>query len=811
MTTAVAPHIVKDGWGGAIVTGGPAISGGIYTQRLNSNGDVNAAWPAGGALQTLTSRKNAQTMADPKGGVFVVWQDYRNDPSGLIADIYIQRIDANGSIHAGWPATGLAVCTAANDQSSPQLVTDGGDGAIVVWQDKRSGTSYDIYAQYIDGDNGIVKWAINGVPVSTGTVDKRAPQLVGDGLGGAIIAWQDYGKDTVNTPPTADIYAQRIDSKGAKLWAADVTVSQAANVNTLNPSDQVNPQLISDGANGAIIAWEDYRNDPLGCNSQASYCDSANPYIPTIGIANIYAQRVDLTGNASGNLPTPAGNWVVDGIQVAYTSGNQQTPLLVTDGAGGAIIVWQDDQGTGGSANVIYSQWLAADGSFPAGATANQVATDSSGDQRNPQLISQLISSPAHYGAWVVWEDTRNDLSSPTPTSDIYAQLIDANLPTLTPSFGDDTAVSLASASQLYPQLVSDDAGGAIITWLDQRYTGHKGIYAQRIDATGALSTFTTPSFNVFYTAGAGGSISGIASQTIVSNGSATTVTAVPNTGYSFVSWSDGVKTAARTDTPVTANISVTANFAINTTFTVSFNSNGGSAVSSQNVKNNATATAPAAPTKTGYTFAGWYSDAGLNSAFAFTTPITANTTLYAKWTATANTSLSVTITGNGSVHGTSTLGQNYSCIAPTCTPASYVYGDQVTLAATPSADYLFSVWGGDCPATSAPCVLSMTANRNVTATFNFVQPLQLIYNSVTTDYSTLADAYAAVANNTSATILGRLYTLTGGLVLNRPVTLIFKGGYDVNFSNNSAGYTTLQGGLTVGSGALTVERLVLQ
>ena len=40
---------------------------------------------------------------------------------------------------------------------------------------------------------------------------------------------------------------------------------------------------------------------------------------------------------------------------------------------------------------------------------------------------------------------------------------------------------------------------------------------------------------------------------------------AVPNTGYHFVDWSDGVLTAARTDTHVTASLSVTANFAIDT------------------------------------------------------------------------------------------------------------------------------------------------------------------------------------------------------------------------------------------------------
>ena len=42
-------------------------------------------------------------------------------------------------------------------------------------------------------------------------------------------------------------------------------------------------------------------------------------------------------------------------------------------------------------------------------------------------------------------------------------------------------------------------------------------------------------------------------------------MTATPGTGYHFVKWSDGVLTAARTDTNVTADLSVTASFAINT------------------------------------------------------------------------------------------------------------------------------------------------------------------------------------------------------------------------------------------------------
>jgi len=84
---------------------------------------------------------------------------------------------------------------------------------------------------------------------------------------------------------------------------------------------------------------------------------------------------------------------------------------------------------------------------------------------------------------------------------------------------------------------------------------------------------------------------------------------------------------------------------------TVSFNSNGGSDVSSQSVGYHTTATTPMAPTKIGYSFAGWYSDGSLTSIFAFSTAITADITLYAKWTSLPT--YGVTYYGNGSTGGT--------------------------------------------------------------------------------------------------------------------------------------------------------------
>jgi len=70
-------------------------------------------------------------------------------------------------------------------------------------------------------------------------------------------------------------------------------------------------------------------------------------------------------------------------------------------------------------------------------------------------------------------------------------------------------------------------------------------------------------------------------------------------------------------------------------TFTVTFNSDGGSEVPSQKVVKNMPCVQPTDPTKEDYTFTGWFKGTS-TTAFDFSTPITANITLKAKWEAEA-------------------------------------------------------------------------------------------------------------------------------------------------------------------------------
>ncbi len=110
--------------------------------------------------------------------------------------------------------------------------------------------------------------------------------------------------------------------------------------------------------------------------------------------------------------------------------------------------------------------------------------------------------------------------------------------------------------------------------------------------------------------------------------------------GYSFAGWyidNDTFADEFTADTPVTGNLTVYAKWMPlpPATYTVSFESNGGSTVAAiPNVAENNTVALPTPPpTKAGYSFAGWYID---NDTFAdeFTaiTPVTGNLTVYAKW-----------------------------------------------------------------------------------------------------------------------------------------------------------------------------------
>ena len=99
-------------------------------------------------------------------------------------------------------------------------------------------------------------------------------------------------------------------------------------------------------------------------------------------------------------------------------------------------------------------------------------------------------------------------------------------------------------------------------------------------------------------------------------------------TGYTFKGWLNGAD-VYNFETAVTADITLKAKWEV-VTYTVTFDSDGGSKIESAKVNHGAKVTKPADPTKTGYTFKGWLN--GGDNVYNFGTAVTANITLKAKW-----------------------------------------------------------------------------------------------------------------------------------------------------------------------------------
>ncbi len=205
-----APVLTGNGVGGAIVVWvnyeGAA---NIYAQTVDSSGQT--LWTTNGVqLTSVTGLKQyLGVVSDSAGGAVFSWQDQRR--TGFF-DIYGQRVNSNGS--ALWTPNGVALCVSdTNNCFRPQITTDTHKGAIVVWERLRfQSNTADICTQRVDSA-GVVRWAMNGAPVSLVNAPKSFPAVTSDLQGGAIFAWEDK-RPQPQGGNFSHIYAQNITDNG---------------------------------------------------------------------------------------------------------------------------------------------------------------------------------------------------------------------------------------------------------------------------------------------------------------------------------------------------------------------------------------------------------------------------------------------------------------------------------------------------------------------------------------------------------------------------------------------------------------------
>ena len=353
------PMLVADGHDGVFVVWRDYRTGlSIFAERFAPEG--KPLWdPAGVAVCDAGDfRDAAGVLADGDGGVYVTWLDHRlglhrgppsHDP---LFNIYAQHIVANGA--RAWGAMGVAVSGDVVYLPATVLRSDG-TGTLITWNNGSR-------RQLLDA-SGTPLLGADGVSAAMGSL------LASDG-GGVIGV---FGRSAADGG-SAVLRAQRTDATGASLWGADG--KQFAEILSASGFDQNPKSLIADGAGGAYVAWSDRRNGDD---------------------RDVYLQRLDAAGNI-------APGWPANGIDLSPVAGPQDTPRLITAGGGGCIAVWSDGRnaatGLDIAAQCVTSAGVVAPGWTPGGTLVCSVAGD--------QYGSQLASDGAG-GALISWQDWRAD------------------------------------------------------------------------------------------------------------------------------------------------------------------------------------------------------------------------------------------------------------------------------------------------------------------------------------------------------------------------------------------------------------------
>ncbi len=219
-------------------------------------------------------------------------------------------------------------------------------------------------------------------------------------------------------------------------------------------------------------------------------------------------------------------------------------------------------------------------------------------------------------------------------------------------------------------------------------------------------ATFAINSYALNVTVAGNGAVAKSPDQASYDHGTVVTMTATPGTGSHFVGWS-GDATGSTNPLTVTMDAAknVTATFAVdNHTVTVTTVGTGTIVrAPDQATYPFGTAVQLTATPSVGWSFTGWSGDA-TGSTNPLT--VTANSDLNITGTFTINTyPLNVTVQGSGTV-------------AKSPDQPTYNHGTTVTLTATPTVGWHFLGWSGDAAGSTNPITVSMTAPRNVTASF---------------------------------------------------------------------------------------------
>lgn len=346
----------------------------VYALRINADGSLPTGWQANGmpvcrapAYQNPNRHYLPVIAPDCTGGMFVAWDDYRDDPLESTPNNYVQRLQADGSVAPGWPTDGRRACEMPPGRGSGPMVADGQGGVVAVFGDIRRGVpepyDIDIYAQRIqaDGQNA-PGWPTDGKPLVLGFAAIRG--TVPDDAGGFYVVRSKL--TPASHPYDAEVWAHRFtfDGERAPGWPEQGVLVCGG------PGSRYDIHVEKDAVGGLLVAWWEFRPGQT---------------------AEIYLSRILADG-------TLAPGWPANGLRVSNPVSQPFTdfdPAVTHDGAGGAYVTWCRDYNT---ISPSYIQHVLASGSIAPGWPSYGFVVAAGQEQSEPQIVTD-----GRGGAIVTW------------------------------------------------------------------------------------------------------------------------------------------------------------------------------------------------------------------------------------------------------------------------------------------------------------------------------------------------------------------------------------------------------------------------
>ena len=284
--------------------------GNLFVQKVQGNGSI--LWKPEG-IEINSEGKDVSDYSlcpNEKNEVFVSY--ILKEPDQIFnSRVMLQKLSPSGKFL--FDSSGINVSSSVNVKSTLFVIPDDSGGVYVFWTEN-SGGKGTILSRYYNS-NGYPLWGKKPVPVTDNSLNVIAFSAVKSGAD-IYIAYQVLkGNKT--------IYHQLINPEGKMLWGRNGKFCSG------RPGNQSNPQMITAGTD-LILSWTNENKNNK----------------------DIYIQKYDRSGKPV---------WKSGGMSVIKLNGDQFGQKLISDGHGGAIVVWLDRR-TASVLGNIYSQRISSSG-----------------------------------------------------------------------------------------------------------------------------------------------------------------------------------------------------------------------------------------------------------------------------------------------------------------------------------------------------------------------------------------------------------------------------------------------------------------